>query len=109
MSDSKTPTNKANAAGAKINWNDSEMNSVYANVCNAVGSREEVVMFFGISNPGGVASDGTTPEVDVQLSTRVILSPFAAKRLSALLGQVVNQYESRFGALGDVPGAKPTN
>lgn len=86
----------------KINWDDTQMKSSYANVCNAVGTREEVVLFFGLSNP----SQSGGPEVTVQLSQRVILSPFAAKRLVGLLSNVVDQYESRWGALPDT-GAAP--
>jgi hypothetical protein len=85
----------------KINWDDSQMKSSYANVCNAVGTREEVVLFFGISNP----SQSGAPDIQVQLSHRVILSPHAAKRLATLLGNVVQQYEQRWGSLGDLPGA----
>ena len=35
----------------------------------------------------------------VQLTNRVILGPFAAKRLILLLAGVVAEYEKRFGAL----------
>jgi hypothetical protein len=35
----------------------------------------------------------------VQLTDRIILSPFAAKRLAALLGNVIREYETRFGQL----------
>ena len=81
----------------KISWDDSKMESSYANVCNASGTREEVVLFFGISNPSQTGEQ----EIAVQLSQRVILSPFAAKRLASLLNNVVNQYEQRWGALAD--------
>ena len=91
----------AQRGAPKIKWDDSQMKSSYANVCNAVGTREEVVLFFGISNP---AQDGEA-DVSVQLSQRVILSPFAAKRMATLLGNVVAQYEQRWGALSDGPGS----
>lgn len=81
----------------KINWDDTQMKSSYANVCNAIGTREEVVLFFGISNP----SQSGAPDISVQLSQRVILSPHAAKRLATLLGNVVQQYEQRWGVLGE--------
>ena len=101
-SDGGAPAAPAAPAGTpKIRWDDTQMTSSYANVCNASGTREEVVLFFGISNP----SQTGEPEVNVQLSQRVILSPFAAKRLAALLNNVVDQYEQRWGALSDVtPG-----
>ena len=85
----------------KINWDDAQMQSTYANVCNAVGTREEVVLFFGISNPP--QTEGV--DLSVKLSNRVILSPHAAKRLANLLGNVVSQYEQRWGALEIAPKA----
>jgi hypothetical protein len=82
----------------RINWDDSNMRSIYANVCNAQSTREEFVLYFGISNPqsGGDQGQG---EIVVQLSDRVIMSPFAAKRLCMLLNNVLEQYESRYGSL----------
>jgi hypothetical protein len=79
----------------RIEWDDSQMKSSYANVCNVNGTREEVVLLFGISNP----AQGGDARVRVQLSDRIILSPHAAKRLAQLLGSVVDAYESRFGVL----------
>ena len=35
----------------------------------------------------------------MKLNSRVILNPFAAKRLALLLSNVVQQYEARFGAM----------
>ncbi len=86
---------QAQAQPPRINWDDSNMRSSYANVCNATGTREEVVLFFGISHP----SQSQEPGVRVQLNERVILSPFAAKRLALLLNNVIRAYEERFGAL----------
>ena len=79
----------------KVVWNDSKMDTSYANVCNVASTREEVVVLFGVNQ----AWKGSEDEVIVQLTERVILSPFAAKRLSLLLGNVVAQYEQRFGSL----------
>lgn len=38
-------------------------------------------------------------EVRVKLNSRVILSPFSAKRLALLLDNVIKQYETRFGVM----------
>lgn len=73
------------------------MKSSYANVANVASTREEVVLLFGINQTWNAAQR----EVAVQLTDRIILSPFAAKRLSALLDNVLKEYESRFGALPD--------
>lgn len=91
-------------AGAKIRWDDSGMKSSYANVCNVSSTREEVVLMFGINQ----AWQTGQKEVVVQLTDRVILSPFAAKRLAGLLTNLVKQYEARFGAL-PTDDARPTD
>ncbi len=80
-------------AQPRIRWDDSKMRSSYANVCNVSSTREEMVLLFGINQAWNAAQK----EVTVQLMNRIILSPFAAKRLSTLLANVVREYESRFG------------
>jgi hypothetical protein len=79
----------------KIKWDDSNMKSSYANVCNVTSTREEVVMLFGINQ----AWNRGQKEVTIQLTDRIIISPYAAKRLQTLLDAVVKEYEKRFGAL----------
>jgi hypothetical protein len=71
------------------------MKSTYANVCNVTSTREEVVVVFG-TNQGW---KGAGQSVTVELSDRMILSPYAAKRLSRLLNGVIEEYEDRFGTL----------
>jgi hypothetical protein len=89
--------------GARINWDDSGMRSTYANVCNVTSTREEVVMLFGINQ----AWNRGQKEVTIQLTDRIIISPYAAKRLVMLLDGVVKEYEKRFGALNvEGPAAK---
>jgi len=79
----------------KVRWDDSGMKTSYANVCNVASTREEVTLLFGTNQTWHSGME----EVSVRLSDRVILSPFAAKRLSMLLANVVGEYEKRFGAL----------
>jgi len=87
---------------AKIKWDDSNMKSTYANVCNVNSTREEVVLLFGIHQ----AWNRGQKEVTIQLTDRIIVSPYAAKRLGMLLEGVVKEYEKRFGVLSvDVPVA----
>jgi hypothetical protein len=38
-------------------------------------------------------------EIPIQLTDRIIMSPFVAKRLAGLLDNVLEEYESRFGPL----------
>jgi hypothetical protein len=90
------PTAEAAAAALpKVQWDDQNMKSSYANVCNVSSTREEVILLFGVNQ----AWKAPAAEVTVQLTDRIILSPFAAKRLSVLLQNVIGQYEQRFGTL----------
>ncbi len=88
----------------KIRWDSSNMRSAYANVFNVAGTREEVVLLFGMNQ----AWDATQKELTVQLSDRLVLSPFVAKRLSIVLGNVIRDYELRYGKL-DVETRQPTD
>jgi hypothetical protein len=89
------PEIRGDTAGMKIKWDDSNMKSAYANVCNVTSTREEVVMLFGMNQ----AWNRGQKEVTIQLTDRIVVSPYAAKRLSMLLGGVVKEYENRFGQL----------
>ena len=79
----------------KIKWDSSKMNSTYANVCNVTSTREEFSLLFGTNQTWNRGSQ----EVVVELSDRVILNPFAAKRLSLLLQNIIGEYENRFGEI----------
>jgi len=96
----------ASAPRPTVHWDDSSMKTSYANVVNAASTREEVTLFFGTNltwNPN------EAKEFNVRLSDRVVLSPFAAKRLWILLGAVLKEYETRFGPLAvDVTAADVT-
>jgi hypothetical protein len=103
----KTNEAKVNATAAAaartqvpIKWNTTNMQNSYANFCNANSTREEVVLNFGVNKSwdrGANAKDG----LDIELNHRIVLSPFAAKRLSALLQQLMKEYETRYGVLSE--------
>jgi hypothetical protein len=83
------------AGAPKVVWDDSKMQTSYANVCNVLGTREEIMLLFGANQ----AWHGGQKEVTVLLSNRVVLNPYAAKRLLQLLEQGLKEYESRYGEL----------
>ena len=93
--DNKPREKAAAAAAPRVSWDDGNMSSSYANVVNATSSREEVTLFFGTNQTWNANDD----EFTVQLTERIILNPFAAKRLILLLGSVLKEYESRYGTL----------
>ena len=95
MDSKKSPAvDPKTGAVPKVKWDDTGMSTTYANVCNVTGTREEVTLLFGTNQTGLDAS-----EVKVRLSDRIILSPYAAKRLGGLISNVVSEYEKRFGEL----------
>jgi hypothetical protein len=79
----------------KIVWDDSKMNTSYANVCNVLGTREEITLLFGAHQ----AWRADQKEVRVMLSDRVVLNPYAAKRLLVMLEKGLKEYEAKFGEL----------
>ena len=78
-----------------IRWDDSSMRSVYSNVCNVAGTREEIVLLFGMNQ----AWHSGQKEVTIQLADRIVMSPFVAKRLAILLNNVMKDYEAKYGTL----------
>jgi hypothetical protein len=80
---------------AKVRFNSANLKSSYANFCNATSTREEVVLNFGVSNNW----DRTPQDMEIELSHRIVLSPFAAKRLHTLLAKLMTEYETRYGEL----------
>jgi hypothetical protein len=86
---------KKETPNAHINWDDSNITSTYANVCNVISSREEVSMLFGMNQRW----DAEKNELIIDLSDRIVLNPYAAKRVALLLGNVIQQYEEKFGEI----------
>ena len=101
MSENQAPTPAATAPESvepeqtTIRWDGSKMRTTYSNVCNVSSGREEVTMLFGTNQNWHAGQK----ELTVELSDRIILSPFAAKRLSLLLSHTIAEYEKRFGQL----------
>ena len=90
------------ATASRVEWDDSKMDTTYANVANAASTREEVALLFGTNTTWKLSSD---KPVKIELTNRIILSPFAAKRFMLLLSGVIDEYEARFGEL-DVEGSQ---
>ena len=60
-----------------------------------VWKRSEIVLLFGVNQNW----DRMQQEFEIELEHRIILSPFAAKRLSDLLAKLIKEYETRYGEL----------
>jgi hypothetical protein len=99
MSESKprenaeTPVNRANTS---VHWDQSNMRTEFSNVINVLGTREEFSLLFGMNSTWSNAED---KGFEVKLSNRMVLTPYAAKRLNLLLTERLAEYEAKFGAL----------
>lgn len=100
-----TATPVASPEGPRIRFDTANLKSSYANVCTLNSTREEVVFNFGVNQAWEQAQN----EVLIELSHRVILSPFAAMRLLGTLQTVMNDYQARYGALSPEPAVTSTS
>jgi len=82
-------------SNVRLRWDTSNLKSSYANVCNVTTTREEVVLNFGMNQ----AWERGRNEMEIQLTHRLVLSPFAAKRLALMLNKLIGEYEGRYGEL----------
>ena len=86
----------AEAGATRVHWDQSQMRTEFANVINVISTREEFSVLFGMN---GTMSAADARRLEVKLSNRIVLTPFAAKRLAILLADRVADYEKRHGAL----------
>jgi hypothetical protein len=75
----------------RIKWDDSNMRNLYANGVNARGTREEIVLLFGMNQAWHASQKEVTP-----------------RRLATLLNNVIRDYEFRFGSL-NIESGRPDN
>lgn len=89
-------SDKADAAATRtVKWDDSQMQAAYANVANVSCTREEVTLLFGTHQTWHAGQK----DLSVLLSHRIMLNPYAAKRMLLLLDSTIKKYESAFGEI----------
>ena len=77
-----------------VEVDDSHVTASYANFCRVTGSPEELIIDFGL-NPQPVGM----PKNPIQVSQRVIVNYYTAKRLLHALSLSVQRHEAVFGVL----------
>ena len=88
----------------RLRIDEHQMQTSYANAFRANGTAEEVMLDFGLNlvNPlpqqAGVENQ-PQGEIVFQVSERVILNYYSAKRLAITLGQIIRRHEEQFGEL----------
>lgn len=92
----------------QLRIDESKMSTSYANTIRTSTTQDEVVLDFGMNLP--MQGPDNKPMLVFNVGSRVIMNWAGAKRLAISLGQVIRQYEEKFGeiqiqaAQGPVPG-----
>ena len=78
---------------------DRNLRTSYANAFRSNATAEEVMLDFGMNlvNPAGNVEN--QPQIIFQVSDRVIMNYYSAKRLALTLGQIIRRHEEQFGEL----------
>ena len=83
----------------RLRVDERNMRTSYANAFRTNGTAEEVMLDFGLNQMSPVAQGQDQPEITFQVSDRVILNYYSAKRLAITLGQLIRRHEEQFGEL----------
>ncbi len=72
----------------------SKAHAAYANFCRVTGTPEELIIDFGLNTqPMGV------PTEPIEISERIVMNYFTAKRMVAALRMSLQRHEAAFGVL----------
>ena len=78
----------------QVQVNDSKAIASYANFCRVTGTPEELIIDFGLNDqPMGM------PESPIEITQRIVVNFYTAKRLLNALGMSVQRHEGAFGVL----------
>lgn len=83
----------------KLNIDQHDVRTEYANAFRTNGTAEEVMLDFGINQVAPPTKNQAQPEINFRISQRVIMNYYSAKRLAIALGQLVRRHEEQFGEL----------
>jgi len=78
----------------QIETDESKLVAAYANFCRVMGTPEELIVDFGL-NPQPMGA----PTHPVQVTQRIVVNYYTAKRLLAALQMSIQRHESVFGVL----------
>jgi hypothetical protein len=72
----------------------SKTHAAYANFCRVTGTPEELIIDFGLNTqPMGVPSE------PIEVSERIVMNYYTAKRMLSALSMSVQRHEAAFGVL----------
>ena len=83
----------------RLRINEQNMQTCYANAFRTNGTAEEVILDFGLNLMNPAVQQQGQPEIVFQVSERVIMNYYSAKRLAITLSQLIRRHEEQFGEL----------
>lgn len=90
----EAPTPEAARQSVQVKVDDSHAHAAYCNFCRVTGTPEELIIDFGLnSQPMGV------PTEPIEITQRLIVNYFTAKRMLGALQMSVQRHEAAFGVL----------
>lgn len=96
----KTPAPAASNAGEQrpqqqqVTVDASKAHAAYANFCRVTGTPEELIIDFGLNTqPMGVPSE------PIEITERIVMNYFTAKRMMAALQMSLQRHEAAFGVI----------
>jgi hypothetical protein len=92
MNESKSNPQTSPIQQQNISVDETKTVSCYANFCRVTGSPEELIVDFGLNSQPMGASDRP-----IQISQRIVLNFYTAKRLLHALHVSVHRHEELFG------------
>ena len=98
MADEKAEQSSEQPKGPQIIIDERDLQMVYTNFYR-IHPDADVVIDFGYQMPNPNPTQQGVPQVLYKGSHRVIMSYANAKRLQASLGQLIRQFEQRFGEI----------
>lgn len=98
MADESNERSPEQPKGPQIIIDERDLEMVYTNAYR-IHAADDVVIDFGYNMPNPNPTQQGVPQVLYKGTHRVIMSYANAKRLSASLGQLIHQFEQRFGEI----------
>jgi hypothetical protein len=83
----------------RLRVDDRNMTTGYANAFRTNGTAEEVLLDFGLNLVVPSAQPQGQPEILFQVSNRIVMNYYSAKRLAITLSQLIRRHEEQFGDL----------
>ena len=93
---------QAGKSKVRLRVDQRDVDSTYANAFRPVASTEELMLDFGINQTfplNEAGDDAPNAEIVFDVSSRIIMNFYTAKRLTLALNQVVAKFENEFGEI----------